>query len=70
MKVYRKALVMLVFLITTPQVGRGYFFERVIDLYTYDDGPLHPRVHSYAKAVLFTDGGARVYNAQVIFAVP
>lgn len=67
MKVCRKALalVILVFLMT-PQVGRGYFFERIIDLYTYDDGHVHPRVHSYAKAVLFTDGGARVYNAQVI----
>ena len=63
--VSRGALTILAVLLA-PQVCWPHFFERIIDLYTQPDGQENARVHSYAKAVLFTDGGARVYSAQVI----
>jgi hypothetical protein len=52
-KVPRGALTILALLLA-PQMCRAYVFDRIIDLYTYQDGPEHPRVHSYAKAVPYT----------------
>ena len=56
-----RAMPILVLLLA-PRVCEAHSFDRIIDLYTYTDSQQAVRVHSFARAELLTDGGARVYD--------